>query len=62
MCSGEQEKRFLKPGDSAYIRAAWCMDATTTAERCEFLAILTPSKIEGPFSVITRKRPVVFAR
>lgn len=48
----EKEKRILKPGDSAYIpRGVVHGCYNDGAADCEFLAILTPSKINGPFSV-----------
>jgi quercetin dioxygenase-like cupin family protein len=48
----EQESRVLKPGDSIFIPKGvvhGCLNQS--AGECEFLAILTPSKIKGPFSV-----------
>ena len=48
----ETESRVLKPGDSVFIPRGvvhGCLNQGTG--ECEFLAILTPSKIEGPFSV-----------
>jgi quercetin dioxygenase-like cupin family protein len=48
----EREKRLLKPGDSAYIpRGVVHGCYNVSGAECEFLAILTPSKISGPFSV-----------
>ena len=48
----EKEKRVLKPGDSAYIpRGVVHGCYNESGVDCEFLAILTPSKIQGPFSV-----------
>ena len=48
----EQEKRLLKAGDSAYIpRGVVHGCYNQSGADCEFLAILTPSKIQGPFSV-----------
>jgi quercetin dioxygenase-like cupin family protein len=48
----EKEKRILKPGDSAYIpRGVVHGCYNDSGADCEFLAILTPSKIRGPFSV-----------
>jgi quercetin dioxygenase-like cupin family protein len=47
-----REKRLLKPGDSAYIpRGVVHGCYNVSGAECEFLAILTPSKISGPFSV-----------
>jgi len=48
----ETESRVLKPGDSVFIPRGvvhGCLNQGTG--ECQFLAILTPSKIEGPFSV-----------
>lgn len=48
----EREKRVLRPGDSLFIPRGvvhGCLNQSTT--ECEFLAILTPSKIIGPFAV-----------
>jgi len=48
----EMEKRILKPGDSAYIPRGIVHGCyNDSGADCEFLAILTPSKIAGPFSV-----------
>jgi quercetin dioxygenase-like cupin family protein len=48
----EKEKRVLRPGDSAYIpRGVVHGCYNDSGADCEFLAILTPSKIQGPFSV-----------
>jgi quercetin dioxygenase-like cupin family protein len=48
----EQEKRTLKPGDSIYIPRDVIHGCYNESDaECEFLAILTPSKIKGPFSV-----------
>jgi quercetin dioxygenase-like cupin family protein len=48
----EQEKRELHPGDSIYIpRGIVHGCVNRTAAECEFLAILSPSKIDGPFAV-----------
>src|SRR5882757_2741373 len=46
----EHEKRELKPGDSIYIPRGvvhGCINHATAD--CEFLAVLSPSKISGPF-------------
>jgi len=46
------EKRELRSGDSIYIpRGAvhGCINRTT--DECEFLAVLSPAKISGPFAV-----------
>jgi quercetin dioxygenase-like cupin family protein len=48
----EQESRVLRPGDSILIPKGvvhGCLNQS--AGECEFLAILTPSKINGPFSI-----------
>lgn len=48
----ETEKRLLQPGDSVFIPKGvvhGCLNQSTG--QCEFLAVLTPSKISGPFSV-----------
>ncbi len=48
----EKESRILRPGDTLYIPRGivhGCRNESAT--RCEFLAILTPAKITGPFSV-----------
>ncbi len=48
----EQEKRIMKPGDSLMIPRGvvhGCYNESHAV--CKFLAILTPSKITGPFSV-----------
>ena len=48
----EKEKRILGPGDSLYIpRGVIHGCYNESAAECEFLAILTPAKITGPFSV-----------
>lgn len=48
----EKEKRILRAGDSAYIpRGVIHGCYNDSGAECEFLAILTPSKISGPFSV-----------
>ena len=48
----EQEKRLLKAGDSAYIPRGIIHGCyNESGADCEFLAILTPSKIQGPFSI-----------
>jgi len=48
----EREKRTLKPGDTAYIpRGVVHGCYNDSGADCEFLAILTPAKIAGPFSV-----------
>jgi len=48
----ETEKRELRAGDSIFIPRGvvhGCLNET--AAECEFLAILSPSKINGPFAV-----------
>ena len=48
----EMEKRELHPGDSIYIPRGvvhGCLNET--AVECEFLAVLSPVKINGPFAV-----------
>jgi quercetin dioxygenase-like cupin family protein len=48
----EREQRELRPGDSIYIPRGvvhGCINRTTA--ECEFLAILSPAKISGPFAV-----------
>jgi quercetin dioxygenase-like cupin family protein len=48
----ELDKRELRPGDSIYIPRGvvhGCLNETSA--ECEFLAILSPSKINGPFAV-----------
>lgn len=48
----EKESKVLRPGDSIFIPRGvvhGCLNQT--AGECEFLAILTPSKITGPFAV-----------
>ena len=48
----EEESRILRAGDTLYIPRGvihGCRNENT--EKCEFLAILTPAKITGPFSV-----------
>ena len=48
----EKESRTLKPGDSIFIPRGvvhGCLNQTDS--ECEFLAVLTPSKIQGPFAV-----------
>ena len=48
----EKEKRILQPGDSLFIpRGVVHGCYNESAAECEFLAILTPAKITGPFSV-----------
>ncbi len=48
----EKEKRVLLPGDSLYIpRGSIHGCYNVSGAECEFLAILTPAKIAGPFSV-----------
>lgn len=48
----EQEKRTLRPGDSIYIPRGIIHGCyNENAAECEFLAVLTPAKISGPFSV-----------
>jgi quercetin dioxygenase-like cupin family protein len=55
----ELDKRELRPGDSIYIPRGvvhGCLNETTA--ECEFLAILSPSKITGPFAVdVSEKEP-----
>ncbi len=47
-----QDSRVLKPGDSIFIPRGIVHGCVNRgAGDCEFLAILTPSKIAGPFSV-----------
>jgi quercetin dioxygenase-like cupin family protein len=48
----EKEQRELRPGDSIYIPRGTvhgCINRTTA--ECEFLAVLSPAKISGPFAV-----------
>lgn len=48
----EKESRIIGPGDTLYIPRGiihGCRNESATP--CEFLAILTPAKITGPFSV-----------
>ena len=48
----ELDKRELRPGDSIYIPRGivhGCVNETNA--ECEFLAILSPAKIDGPFAV-----------
>jgi quercetin dioxygenase-like cupin family protein len=48
----EHEKRELRPGDSLFIPRGvphGCINQTTA--ECEFLAVLSPAKISGPFAV-----------
>ena len=48
----EKESRILRAGDTLYIPRGvvhGCRNESATP--CEFLAILTPAKITGPFSV-----------
>ncbi|MDB6150236.1 MAG: Thermophilic glucose-6-phosphate isomerase [Chthoniobacter sp.] len=48
----EQEKRMLRPGDCIYIPRGVIHGCYNISDaECEFLAVLTPSKISGPFSV-----------
>jgi quercetin dioxygenase-like cupin family protein len=48
----EKESRTLKPGDSIFIpRGVVHGCVNQSIGECEFLAILTPSKIAGPFSL-----------
>ena len=48
----EEEARTLGPGDTVYIpRGVIHGCYNVSASDCVFLAILTPSKIQGPFSV-----------
>jgi len=48
----EKEKRELRRGDSIFVPRGvvhGCVNETAT--ECEFLAVLSPSKISGPFAV-----------
>jgi quercetin dioxygenase-like cupin family protein len=48
----ERDQRELRPGDSIYIPRGivhGCINRTTA--ECEFLAVLSPAKISGPFAV-----------
>lgn len=48
----EREVRILKPGESVYIPRGVVHGCYNLSDaECEFLAILTPSKISGEFSV-----------
>ena len=48
----EQDRRVLKPGEAIFIpRGVIHGCYNESAAECEFLAILTPSKISGPFSI-----------
>jgi quercetin dioxygenase-like cupin family protein len=48
----EEEKRILRPGDAVYIPKGVVHGCyNESGALCEFLAVLTPSKIEGPFTV-----------
>jgi quercetin dioxygenase-like cupin family protein len=48
----EQDQRELRPGDSIYIpRGVVHGCINRTAAECEFLAVLSPAKISGPFAV-----------
>jgi len=48
----EKESRTLGPGDTVYIPRGVIHGCYNVSESdCVFLAILTPSKIQGPFSV-----------
>lgn len=48
----EQESRVLRPGDSIYIPRGVVHGCYNVSDaECEFLAILTPAKITGEFSV-----------
>ncbi len=55
----EREKKELKPGDSIYIPRGvvhGCINQTQA--ECEFLAILSPAKIDGPFAVdVSKEEP-----
>lgn len=55
----EQEKKELKPGDSIYIPRGvvhGCINHSLA--ECEFLAILSPAKITGPFAVdVSKEEP-----
>lgn len=47
----EKEKRIMRPGDCLYIPRGVVHGCYKDGEgECEFLAILTPTKIQGPFS------------
>ena len=48
----ERETKTLRPGDSIFIpRGVVHGCINQSAADCEFLAVLTPSKITGPFAV-----------
>jgi quercetin dioxygenase-like cupin family protein len=48
----EEERKTLRPGDSIFIpRGVVHGCVNQSAADCEFLAVLTPSKITGPFAV-----------
>jgi quercetin dioxygenase-like cupin family protein len=48
----EREKRILKPRDTAYIPKGVVHGCyNESGAECEFLAVLSPSKIDGPFAV-----------
>ena len=48
----EREKKTLRPGDSVCIpRGVVHGCRNDSAGECEFLAVLTPAKIAGPFAV-----------
>lgn len=48
----EQEKKILKTGDMAYIPRNVVHGCYNESDRdCSFLAILSPSKIDGPITV-----------
>lgn len=48
----EREARILRPGESVYIPRGVVHGCYNLSDaECEFLAILTPAKISGPFSV-----------
>ena len=48
----EKEKRILKVGDSLFIPRGMVHGCyNESGADCEFLAILTPAKINGPFSL-----------
>lgn len=55
----EHEKKELKPGDSIYIPRGvvhGCINHTNA--ECEFLAVLSPAKITGPFAVdVSQEEP-----
>lgn len=55
----EHEKKVLQPGDSIYIPRGivhGCINHT--AAECEFLAVLSPAKVSGPFAVdVSQEEP-----